>query len=181
MKIVLGFATFIVVFGCGIMNLIFDLPERYIERDVKIQEMVGTWNITAQSETDVNKFLKDFPGWGASAPWKTITLNSDGTCMVQLEIKWLRDENEISTEFPRDPIPEDVKSNNITSCAWNLAKEKNLSNKISPIVEFDIEYPNRYGMKYSLYIYEENNKLILWNFIGDADDFLPQDFMKTGQ
>ena len=35
-------ASLVIVFGCGIINTIFDLPERYIERDVKAEEMVGT-------------------------------------------------------------------------------------------------------------------------------------------
>ena len=54
-------ASLLIVFGCGILSAIFGLPERYIERDVTAEEMVGTWNVTPDSEADVNDFVpQDF-------------------------------------------------------------------------------------------------------------------------
>ena len=163
-------ASLVIVFGCGIMNVIFGLPERYIERDVKAEEMVGIWNITPDSEFDVNEFIKKFPDWSGFAPWKTFTLNSDGSCSVELDTVWLGD-----SYFTDVPVV------NTTSCNWNLAKQENLSNKISPVLELSFDYPDSNGLMTSLYIYEENIKLILWGFIGDPDDFRPQDFVKVKQ
>ena len=62
-----------------------------------------------------------------------------------------------------------------------LAEKENLSNKISPVLELGFDYPDSNGLMTSLYIYEENSKLILWGFIGDPDDFRPQDFVKVEQ
>ena len=163
-------ASLVIVFGCGIMNVIFELPERYIERDVKAEEMVGIWNIAPDSEVDVNNFIEKFPDWDGFAPWKTFTLNSDGSCSVELDTAWLG-----------DSYSNDVAVVKTTSCNWNLAKQENLSNKISPVLELGFDYPDSNGLMTSLYIYEENSKLILWGFIGDPDDFRPQDFVKVEQ
>lgn len=168
MKFISPIASLYIVLGCGILSAIFGLPERYIERDVKPEEMVGTWSITSDSETDVNDFVREFPDWGASAPWKTFTLNSDGSCKLEFEDDWL------GKSYSNDVI-----SNSITSCSWNLAMEENLSGKTSPVLKLEIEYPNNHYMMYSLYIFEENSELTLWDFIGDPDDFYPQDFVKV--
>jgi len=163
MKFFLAIVSLLVIFGCGIMSLIFGLPERYIERDVKMNEMVGIWNITPDSEADIKEFVKKFPGWDAYMPLKTITLNDDGTCNIEFD--------EIHSIY--------TTTNNIISCSWDLGKERNLSDKISPILELDFEYSNNHGSMRSLYIYEEDNNLIIWGFIGDPDDFRTQDFVKV--
>jgi len=149
------------------MSLIFGLPDRYIKRDVKVNEMVGTWSVTPDSESDVNSWVNRYPDWGIDAPWKTFTLNDDGSCKVEIQTDWLSD------------FYSDLATNHMTSCSWNLAKKENLNNQISPVLELNFEYPNNYTAMFSLYIFEENSKLIVWNFIGDPDDFLPQDFVKT--
>lgn len=166
MKFISTVSLLFMLFSCGIFNAIFELPERYVERDVKPEEMVGTWAITSESETDVDNFVTKFPDWGASVPWKTFTLNNDGSCELELEIDWL------SKSYSKDII-----SKSMTSCSWNLAAEENLSNKTSPILKLKLEYPNNLYMLYSLYIFEENSELIVWDFIGDPDDFHPQDFV----
>src|SRR6266498_2905065 len=53
MKLLSAFVSTSIIFGCGILSVIFGLPERYIERDITPEEMVGTWNITSDSEADV--------------------------------------------------------------------------------------------------------------------------------
>jgi hypothetical protein len=174
-----GIAMLLIFFGCGITSLIFGLPERYIQRDLTSDELIGTWTVTPRSEAAVNEFVRQSPSWGMSAPWKTITLNKDSSCTGKFEITWLKDVNAMPTDFPRPRYSNDFIANNMISCSWNLTKDTNLSGKLSPIVELDFEYPHNYSMRYSLYIYEENEKLILWDFIGDPDDFRPQDFVKT--
>jgi hypothetical protein len=167
MKFIAAVASLSIFFGCGILSVIFGLPERYIERDVTPEEMVGTWNITSESETDVKEFIGRFPSWVAYTPWKTITLNSDGSCNVESDLNGL---GEVHTNDSLDKI---------ISCSWKVGKEENLSGKQSPVLEWDLEYSNNQGSLRSLYIYEENGKLILWNFIGDPDEFRVQDFVKV--
>jgi hypothetical protein len=60
MKLLSAFVSIFIFFGCGILSVIFDLPERYIERDVTQEEMVGTCNITSYSEADVREFVSKF-------------------------------------------------------------------------------------------------------------------------
>ena len=169
MKFISTLTSLSIIFGCGILSLIFGLPERYIERNVKTEEMVGTWSITPDSESEVNDFLQRYPSWGASAPWEAFTLNGDGTCNLKLKTDWLGDSYS------------DLNEDSVISCSWDLATEKNLSDKWTPVLELDLEYSNNYGALYSLYIYEENGKLIIWDFIGDPDDFHPQDFVIVEQ
>jgi len=173
MKFILGIVTLGIIFGCGIMSVIFGLPNHYIERAVKADELVGTWNITAESEDSVNEFVKKLPDWSINPPWKTITLNSDGTCLVKLETGWLGDY----------AYPNDVITNNITSCSWELGTERSLADteangKDVPAVKFILDYPNNFSMDLSLSIYEENEELILWDLIGDPDDFNLQEYKK---
>lgn len=170
MKSFSAFVSIFIAFGCGILSVIFELPERYIERDVKAEEMVGTWNITSDSEADVKEFAKKFQGWDAYMPFTSITLSADGTCNAQYQANWLD-----------EVVSNDISIIRTTSCSWNVAKEENLSDKISPVVELDFEYANGYGRIQSLYIYEENNELVIWSFIGDPDDFRTQDFVKIRQ
>jgi hypothetical protein len=169
MKFLSAFVSVFIVFGCGILSAIFDLPERYIERDVALEEMVGTWKITSDSEADVKAFVTRVSGWGIYMylPFTILTLNDDGTCTAEHEANWLDEAHSSDTSIVRT-----------TSCFWDLAKEENLSDKISPVIKLDFEYSNPGGRKQSLYIYEENGELIVWSFIGDPDDFRTQDFVK---
>ena len=167
MKYISTIASLFIIFGCGILSAIFGLPERYIERDVKVEEMVGTWNVTSDSEADVNTWINHHWDWGIGAPWKSFTLNEDGSCKVEFQDEWLSSS--------------DLATSDITSCTWNLAKEENLSDKISPVLKFNFEYSDEGTAIFSSYLFEENSRLIVWNFIGDPDDFITQDFVKVKQ
>lgn len=168
MKFIAAISLLSIFFGCGIMSVVFGMPERYIERDVSTAEMIGTWNITSDSEADVKEFVKKFPGWVAYMPFTSITLNGDGTCSAAYQANWLNEAESSDTSVVHT-----------TSCSWDLAKEENLSDKISPVIEVDFEFSTNHGMIQSLYIYEENGELIVWSFIGDPDDFRTQDFVKV--
>ncbi|HNE06172.1 MAG TPA: hypothetical protein PLT08_16725 [Anaerolineales bacterium] len=167
MKFISTVASLFIVFGCCILSAIFELPERYIERDVKVEEMVGTWNLTSDSEADVNTWINYHWDWGIDAPWKTFTLNKDGSCKVEFQSEWLSSS--------------DLATTNVISCTWKLEKEENLSDKISPVLKFKFEYSDKGTSMFSSYLFEENNKMIVWNFIGDPDDFITQDFVKVKQ
>jgi hypothetical protein len=173
MRFLAAVATLSLVLGCGIMSVIFGLPDRYVHREVQAGEMVGTWQITAKSEDDVNQFVKEFPDWHIMVPLTALTLNADGNCSMNLEPGWSGGGNS-------DPA-----TTSTLSCAWQLAKENVLSDtdtddKTTTVLRLgSIDTQNGYYPEYSLYIYEENGRLILWNFIGDPDDFVPQDFAKV--
>jgi hypothetical protein len=169
MKFLSTVASLFVLFGCGIMSLIFGLPERYIERDVQTDEMIGNWSVTEESKTILNGWIKQNPDWGINVPWNTFTLNNDGSCEIELQTGWL-------SKFDSDLATKEMKA-----CSWSLAKEKNLSGKLSPVLLFDLEYPDNYDEKFSLYIFEQDGNLIVWDFIGDPDDFVPQDFVKVNE
>jgi hypothetical protein len=168
MKFITAVALLSIFFGCGILNVIFGMPKRYIKRDVTPEEMVGIWTITSDSEADVKEFINRFPDWVAYTPWKTITLNDDGTCKVESDLNWMGEDHVSDTSVDK-----------IISCSWELGKEENLNGKQSPVLEWNLEYSSNHGSMRSLYIYEENGELILWNFIGDPDDFRVQDFVKA--
>jgi hypothetical protein len=167
MKLLSAFVSVSIIFGCGIMSAVFGMPERYVERDVTLEEMVGTWNVTSDSEADVKAFVAKFSDWDAYMPFTSITLNGDGSCRAEHKANWL------------DEVPSsDISMIYTTSCSWDLATEENLSGKWSPVIKLGFEYANNYGWRQSLYIYEENDELIVWSFIGDPDDFRTQDFVK---
>jgi hypothetical protein len=169
MKLLSAFVSIFIFFGCGILSVIFDLPERYIERDVTQEEMVGTWNITSDSEADVREFVAKFSDWDAYMPFTSLTLNDDGTCSGEYKANWL---DEVASS--------DISIIRTTSCSWDLLKEENLSGKLSPVIRLGFEYSNNSkGGGLPLYVYEENDELILWSFIGDPDDFRTQDFVKV--
>jgi hypothetical protein len=182
MKSLLAIGSVFLFFGCGILSFIFGLPDRYIKRDIETQELAGEWKMTPESEAELNKFRETFPDWPDFAPFKTIQLNSDKTCRVKLEIQWLPNYENSPSGIPPEDIPNDVLTNNILACSWKITKTSGFSdsgNKEVRDIEILISYPNNYDRTYSLFIYEENNALILWTFIGDPDDFVPQDFLKS--
>jgi len=187
MKFFLAVATLLVVFGCGIMNPSYDTPKRYIYigQDVKAKELVGTWEITPESETSIDKFINESKWWitDAPIPWKAITLNGDKTCNIKFEINWLPNENDYPTSVPHPLISNDVLVNDMVSCTWKISKRMRVSKEVKevPVVHLDFEYPNNTYDMYSLYIFVENGRLILWDFIGNPDYFIFQDFVKTKQ
>jgi hypothetical protein len=173
MKSILGIGSVFIFLGCGIMTVIFGLPERYIERDVQLQELVGKWQITPDSEKDLIEFQEKFPDLNDLAvPWKTIQLNEDGTCQLTLENKWTSKPSNSSSGTSQDIPDKDI------ACSWKTAKVSAITNENVPGIEISTDPSGRYG--HPLYIYEDEDKtLILWNFIGDPDDFTPQDFIKV--
>jgi len=140
------------------------------------------WKVTRESEDELNKFRDTFPHWPGLAPFKTIQLNKDRTCGITIEIAWLPNYENSPPGIHSEAIPEDVLTNNILSCSWGITKTQGFSdsgNKEVSVIEIITNYPNNYSRTYSLFIYEENDLLIFWTFIGDPDDFVPQDFVKS--
>lgn len=184
MKSLIGVGWVFLFLGCGIMSVVFGLPDRFIKRAVKAEELVGEWKITSDSEEKLNKFRETFPDWPGVAPFKTIQLSKDRTCQIKIESQWLPNYVNSTSGMPHDEIPQDILANNILSCSWGIAKTRVFSDSGREEVqdlEISIDYPNNYRQTYGLFIYEENEALILWTFIGDPDDFVPQDFVKSSK
>ncbi len=168
--------------ACGIADALFPIeyPQRYIEREVNSSELVGTWNITADSETRIESYLQhpdDF--WPASpAPWKSVTLNQDGSCEIQFETSWA-DDNDALKQLDAP-----------STCAWKVRKiagyDKQGSSKYVPGLtvyfgRYNKKEDQYYGNDSESYIVIEDNKLVLWNFIGDPEYLRYQDFHKINQ
>jgi hypothetical protein len=173
MKYITGVTILAVMMGCGILNVIFDVPENYVHRDVQNNELVGTWKITPQSETDLKQFLHDFSGWGSNAPWETIKLNNDGTCEVKLIPDWL------SKEGGWD-YTENVLINNMLSCTWQQSSSLWYpEDHVAKGIQFNLKYAD-YSINYFyLYVNEAEGEMVLWTFYGDADDFNSQEYKKA--
>ena len=168
--------------ACGIADALFpvEYPQRYIEREVNNSELVGTWQMTANSESKIEAYLQhqdDF--WSVSpAPWKSITLNQNGSCEIKLEISWASD-NEVLKQ-------KDASS----TCTWKVDKilgyDEQGSSKYVPGLIVYFEYYNKQESKYYVYhsesyIATENKALVIWDFIGDPDYLRYQDFHKISQ
>jgi len=186
MKVVTSLLFTFLVMGCGIVEMLFPIdnfPQRYIERDVNETEFIGTWKLTSESEariiTYVEEHQKDDSFWvPVSAPWKTITFYEDGTCGINFQISW-NAESKVLTES--DALP---------TCTWKIESISGYDNEFSSkyvrglSVRFE-HYDKQEDMYYvynsDSYIVEENNELVLWDFIGDPLDLQYQDFKKTIQ
>lgn len=168
--------SLLVVFsmGCGICSALSDFPERYIEREVQMAELVGTWELTPASESRIDSFRKEHPSWGIQAPWRTILLYDDGTCQVKPENMWVPDEEQ---------VPSYTLANGMLEGTWKLADVWGITteggHKDVPGVVLHFEYPENHTHASTLHIAEENNELILWTYVGDPDKVRYQDFTRT--
>jgi hypothetical protein len=166
---------------CGLGDLLspINYPPRYIEREVSRDELVGTWEVTSESESRINAYFQKQKETSAlAAPWKSISLNSNGSCEVDLEISWSLN-NDVLKEL--DALP---------TCTWKidttLGYDENGMFKDVPSLLVRFEHFNVEADLYHVYysesfIVEENNELILWNFIGGSSFLRYQDFKKINK
>ena len=168
--------------GCGIIEFLFpvEYPQRYMNRDIEEDEIIGMWKITDASESLIETYLQQQDNfWSVSpAPWKAITLYQDGSCEVDLVILWALD-NEVLKE-----------DDALATCTWKIdqvsAYDEIGQSKYVPGLFFRFEHYNSQEDTYSIYysesyVAEENGQLIMWNFIGDPIYLRYQDFHKTDQ
>ena len=92
MKLIATILFPFLILTCGIVEFLFPInyPQRYIERDVNLNELIGTWTITAESESRIMSYLQQQDGfWPITpAPWKSITLNDDSSCKADIKTLW---------------------------------------------------------------------------------------------
>ena len=181
MKFTLALLAPFLLMTCGIIEVLFplDYPQRYIEREVNQAELVGTWEITPDSEIRVNDYLqqKDVKLWALKTPWKSISLHQDGTCEVDLELSWSLNDKVLG------------ETDALATCTWQidsiLGYDKGGSFRHVPGLSVSFKHYNKEADMYNIYfsesyIVEENGELILWNFIGDSVSSF-QDFKKVSK
>ncbi len=169
--------------SCGILELLFpvEFPQRYIDRDIQQSELVGTWNITPDSEARADDYFQqtDIERRELNAPWKSINFQEDGVCEVEIVENWAVNNTVLQEGDAR------------ATCTWNidsiLGYDEGGSIIDVPGVFIRFEHYNKstdaYNVYYSeLYVVDEDKELVLWNFIGDPiPTFLFQDFKKTSK
>ena len=173
----------LLLLACGIGDSIGpgeNISQRYIKRQVNHDELVGTWNLTTDSNI-IQTYASipdtsDYP-----TPWKAITLNDNGTCHVDFESSWYQQGSDLG------------KPDALATCTWKLRIVSGVDKNLSPIdvpgidIYFDYLPPNTSvyeAYMFEYFIAEENNQLVLWNFIGDivnGPSFSFQDYKKTGK
>ncbi|MBX3036860.1 MAG: hypothetical protein KF758_08090 [Anaerolineales bacterium] len=171
--------TLVLSMTCGIIEFLFpvEYPQRYIERDIKEDELIGTWKITADTETRIKDYFQDRDKfWPVSpTPWKSITLYQDNSCEAEIEFLWVSE----SDVFKEDAV---------LTCTWEIDKVHGYDeigqSKYVFGLSFSFENYNKQEDKYYMYspdayIFEENNELIVWNFIGMPDNLSYQEFKKV--
>ena len=170
------------ILTCGIIEFLFPVqfPQRYMDRDVEPKELVGTWQVTSDSQSRIDIYLQQQDEfWPISpAPWNSIILNDNGSCKIELESSWAVD-NEVLNEA--DALP---------TCTWKIDRllgydEQGSSNYVTGLfVRFEHynEQEDRYYVYYSeSFIAEEDNKLVIWNFIGNPSQIRYQNFERTNR
>ncbi len=173
MKFLAGVLASLVIFGCGVLSMVFGMPQPYITRAVDKSELSGIWTLPADTEASMDAFVRRSPHWPAVAPWRSMTLSADNSCRVELALEWL------SRMGYAGVSPQVAPPGVISSCAWHLGEFASVDGKPVPAVSIAVKSGEYNGGGY-LYINEENGGLTLWTFIGDPDDFRTLDFRKSG-
>ncbi|MBN1428852.1 MAG: hypothetical protein JXB07_10745 [Anaerolineae bacterium] len=161
------------VMSCGILEFLSedDVPQRYIERQVEDAEVIGNWQLVSGAEVQVNDYVEQADLPKGIVPWKTLLLDGDGTCQVEIEIAWIFDSGHILKE-----------ADTPATCTWHVKDVWNRNSTV-PGVGLRFEHFNdlkdSYEVYYSdLYIVEEEGELILWSYIGEAYASRYQDFRR---
>ncbi len=178
MRHIIAFSLLSIVLSCGFCEFVFtNIPQRYIEREVEDVELVGLWTLTQDSEARIIAYIDHDESRSIGTPWKTISVNPDGTCQVKPEMLWITKRESILNN-----------SDIFASCTWKskevLGSSEDGTSKKVPGVFLRFERFNNQTEMYEVYytdlfISEENNELILWSYIGNPANVKYQDFKKT--
>jgi hypothetical protein len=182
MKLISLFLFSLLLFLCGIGDAIGpgnNISQRYIQRQVNHNELVGTWSLTTGADIiQTYASVPDSPAY--PTPWKSIILNDNGTCHVDFESSWYKQGSDLG------------KPDALATCTWKLdtvtGPDKDLSYIEVPGIDIYFDYLPQNTSVYEAYMFEyfiaeENNQLVLWNFIGDIVNgpFSFQDFKKVSK
>lgn len=166
----------LVIFGCYGLGALFGPPPHFINHPVSSEALVGTWNVVPTDVAPKTKFVRDNVYWGADTPWKSMTLNADGSCVVTIEPSWVP-----SLVGTQTPLPSGVTASDyyrVSGCTWVLADIA--INESETVTGIYIHVPGPWtGGTEPMYINEENGELILWSFIGDPDEVMYLDYRKA--
>jgi len=181
-KFPLILVTPLIIASCGILELLFpiEFPQRYIHRNVQQAELIGTWNITSDSEARTDDYFQqiDIERRELNAPWKSINFQEDGVCEVEIVENWAVNNTVLQEADAR------------TTCTWKIDSIMGYDEDGDfldvPGVFIRFEHYDKSADAYNvysseLYVVEEDNDLVLWNFIGDPLVFSFQDFKKVSK
>ncbi len=169
----------VLMISCGICDILLPvtIPQRYVERRVQDDELIGLWKLTSDSEARIDTYIRGDSSRSIGQPWKTMSINDDGTCQVQIESGWMRDNENILNE-----------TDALSSCTWRskevLGYNEGGAFRYVPGLSFRFEHFNSQNEIYEIYstelfIAEENNELIVWEYIeGPFEIIKYQDFKK---
>lgn len=179
MKLFSVLMTLVLFLTCGIVEFLFpvEYPQRYIEHDIKEDELIGIWEITADSENRIRDYFQNRDKfWPVSpTPWKSIMLYRDNSCEADLEFLWITESDVL-------------KEGAVLTCTWELDRVSGYDeigqSKYVTGLRFRFERYNNQEDRYYMYspysyIFEENNELIIWSFIGMPDKLRYQEFKKV--
>jgi hypothetical protein len=166
--------TFLFIFiQLLLFSCVSDLPKRSIDRKPKFNELIGKWQITTKSVEVVEKFKQKFPDWDVQFPFESFELLADSTVKIVFKV------NSIFGMGQYDFFT----NSNIVHGKWHLIlKPLIYGDKDSCFqIEFELslEDNNRKGKIISflnLVVAEENEKLILWYYLGDPDQVIYVDY-----
>lgn len=154
-----------------------DIPKRQLNRQVENAEVIGTWKLTPTSEAQLNAMTKQEASWGIDSPWQSITLLNNSACQVELETSWLPAHSDILKQ-----------TGTLASCVWELEnvsgvyENNGVRNTAGVVLKF--EHYNQPADIYELYVselrfFEQDDKLILWEYIGYPNNAKYQDYEKV--
>ncbi len=162
----------LVVFGCFIGGILGG-PQPSIQRTVKNSELVGTWKATTDSAARQDAFMMENPDWGAMDPFRTVSLNADGTCSISIESAWLGNQGASVSPTANAGAEES------RPCNWEQASLYGVENQTYPGIVIKVGMAGLDQGQYRLFITEDNSSLELWNFIGDPDSLTMLTFRKS--
>jgi hypothetical protein len=152
-------------------------PNRYIKRDVKPAELVGTWQVTDNS---LERLVKEGYSKYVKKELNQLILLDGGMCNICMYDPWIP-----------TPTPEEDEEcyKPLTGATWKITKQiayVGHRETMVPAVEITIEKveetpdgSNIFTRIFRLYIVEEKGHIVLWTFINDPDYRKYMDFIRV--
>ena len=173
------FSLFMTIFWVGIIALsgcpqARGLPDRHIHRDVDSSEIIGTWQAT---DASIERITHEGYSLYTNQKNHCFKLFEDGTCEFS------------GYPFYSYPNIVDQKNDYMDSVTgqWTITKISTSAGHHSvtvPALQIVIETKKEiitHSVTIHLFIVEEKNHIVLWEYIGDPDYVKYMDFVKVPQ